>query len=270
MNCPEKKHILLITTGGTIASMPGGQGLEPRRSDVLERELNQLRTYYHISIQDLMCLDSSNIQPEEWVIIARAIFEAREDYDGIVVSHGTDTMAYTASMATFMLENINLPVVFTGSQLPLADFLSDAPSNLRTAFAMAASGKPGVFLAFDRKIMLGCRAVKVRASGFSAFESINSHYVGRVTAMGLELDETMLIALNERYQLLLSVLDAEPEVEITYFVPDERKSGGAYRTVSGVVKKADEFARRLTLTDGTVIPMEDVLMLDGAIFGQNE
>ena len=80
----------------------------------------------------------------------------------------------------------------------------------------------------------------------------------------------MLTALNERYQLLLSVLDAEPEVEITYFVPDERKSGGAYRTVSGVVKKADEFARRLTLTDGTVIPMEDVLMLDEAIFGQNE
>ncbi len=74
----------------------------------------------------------------------------------------------------------------------------------------------------------------------------------------------MLTALNQRYQLLLSVLDAEPEVEITYFVPDERKSGGAYRTVSGVVKKADEFVRRLTLTDGTVIPMEDVLMLDGA------
>ena len=92
----------------------------------------------------------------------------------------------------------------------------------------------------------------------------------RLTDRKIELDETMLTALNERYQLLLSVLDAEPEVEITYFVPDERKSGGAYRTVSGVVKKADEFARRLTLTDGTVIPMEDVLMLDGTIFGQNE
>ena len=73
----------------------------------------------------------------------------------------------------------------------------------------------------------------------------------RLTDRKIELDETMLTALNERYQLLLSVLDAEPEVEITYFVPDERKSGGAYRTVSGVVKKADEFARRLTLTDGT-------------------
>ena len=92
----------------------------------------------------------------------------------------------------------------------------------------------------------------------------------RLTDRKIELDETMLTALNERYRLLLSVLDTEPEVEITYFVPDERKSGGAYRTVSGVVKKADEFTRRLTMTDGTVIPMEDVLMLDGAIFGQNE
>lgn len=192
MNTVDKKHILLITTGGTIASVPGGEGLEPRRSDVLERELEQLRTYYEITVHDLMCLDSSNIQPEEWVIMARAIFEARGTCDGIVVSHGTDTMGYTASMVTFMLENIDLPVVFTGSQLPLADFLSDAPDNLRTAFAMAASGAPGVFLAFDRKIMLGCRAVKVRASGFSAFESINSQYVGRVTALGLELNRSML------------------------------------------------------------------------------
>ncbi len=185
----SRKHILLITTGGTIASVPGGEGLEPRRSDVLEREIDQLRTYYDITVQDLMCLDSSNIQPEDWVTIARAIFEARGTCDGIVVSHGTDTMAYTASMATFMLKNMDLPVVFTGSQLPLVDFLSDAPGNLRTAFAMAASGYPGVFLAFDRKIMLGCRAVKVRASGFNAFESINRRYVGRVTAMGMELEE---------------------------------------------------------------------------------
>lgn len=192
MGIQERKHILLITTGGTIASVPGGEGLEPRRSDVLEREIHQLRTYYDITIQDLMCLDSSNIQPEDWVAIAEAIFAARGTCDGIVVSHGTDTMAYTASMVTFMLPNMDLPVVFTGSQLPLADFLSDAPANLRTAFAMAATGKPGIFLAFDRKVMLGCRAVKVRASGFNAFESINRHYVGRVTAMGLELDEQEL------------------------------------------------------------------------------
>ena len=187
-----KKRILLLTTGGTIASMPGGEGLEPHRSDVMERELEQLRTYYDISVQDIMCLDSSNIRPEEWQIIARHIFENREGYDGIVVSHGTDTMAYTASAVTYMLPNIDLPVVFTGSQLPLADMLSDGPDNLRTAFAMAAAGHPGVFLAFDRKVMLGCRAVKVRASGFSAFESVNSRYAALVSNQGLVVDHDML------------------------------------------------------------------------------
>ena len=188
----NKKNILLLTTGGTIASKPGGQGLEPQRSDVMERELEQLRTYYRITVRDLICLDSSNITPEEWQLIARHIYEDRAGFDGIVVSHGTDTMAYTASAVTFMLPNIDIPVVFTGSQLPLADMLSDGPENLRTAFAMAASGHPGVYLAFDRKIMLGCRAVKVRASGFSAFESVNARYAAQVTNRGLAVDTSVL------------------------------------------------------------------------------
>ena len=191
-----RKHILLLTTGGTIASLPGQEGLEPRRSQVMERELNQLRTYYDITVRDVMCLDSSNIRPEEWQRLARHIFEAREQFHGIVVSHGTDTMAYTASAVTFMLPNISLPVVFTGSQLPLADVLSDGPDNLRTAFAMAASGKRGIFLAFDRKVMLGCRAVKVRASGFSAFESVNARYAGIVSNRGLVLDSRVLPEQN--------------------------------------------------------------------------
>ncbi|MEE1327260.1 MAG: asparaginase [Oscillospiraceae bacterium] len=188
----EKKKILLVTTGGTIASVPGGEGLEPHRSDVMERELQQLRTYYDITVRDVMCLDSSNIRPEEWQLIAQEIFEQRTGYDGIVVSHGTDTMAYTASAVTFMLPNIDRPVVFTGSQLPLRDILSDGPDNLRTAFAMAASGKTGVFLAFDRKVMLGCRAVKVRASGFSAFESVNARYAAQVSNLGLVINEAVL------------------------------------------------------------------------------
>ena len=188
----DKKNILLLTTGGTIASKPGGQGLEPQRSDVMERELEQLRTYYRITVRDLICLDSSNITPEEWQLIARHIYEDRAGFDGVVVSHGTDTMAYTASAVTFMLPNIDIPVVFTGSQLPLADMLSDGPDNLRTAFAMAASGHPGVFLAFDRKVMLGCRAVKIRASGFSAFESVNARYAAQVTNRGLAVDTSVL------------------------------------------------------------------------------
>ncbi len=187
-----KKHILLLTTGGTIASLPGGDGLEPHRSDVMERQLNQLRSYFDITVEDLMCLDSSNIRPAEWQDIASSVFKNRLSYDGIVISHGTDTMAYTASAVTYMLPGIDRPVVFTGSQLPLADVLSDAPDNLRTAFAMAASGQPGVYLAFDRKVMLGCRAVKVRASGFSAFESINARYAATVSNLGLAVDPSGL------------------------------------------------------------------------------
>ena len=197
----NKKKILLLTTGGTIASVPGGEGLEPHRSDVMERELEQLRTYYDITVKDVMCLDSSNIRPEEWQTIAQSVFESRTGFDGIVVSHGTDTMAYTASAVTFMLPDIDLPVVFTGSQLPLADVLSDGPDNLRTAFAMAASGHPGVFLAFDRKVMRGCRAVKVRASGFSAFESVNARYAAQVSNRGLVVDPEMLPRRNGPAQL---------------------------------------------------------------------
>lgn len=198
----QRKKILLLTTGGTIASLPGGEGLEPQRSDVMERELNQLRTYYDITVRDIICLDSSNIRPEEWQLIATHIFEEREGFDGVVISHGTDTMAYTASAVTFMLPDIDVPVVFTGSQLPLADMLSDGPDNLRTAFAMAASGYPGVFLAFNRKVMLGCRAVKVRASGFSAFASINARDAAQVSTRGLRVDEQVIPKRKGQARLL--------------------------------------------------------------------
>lgn len=198
----KKKHIMLLTTGGTIASVAGGEGLEPHRSEIMNQQIDQLRAYYDITVRDIMCLDSSNIQPEQWQQIAQVVFECRNDFDGIVISHGTDTMAYTASAVTFMLPGINLPVVFTGSQLPLLDVLSDGPDNLRTAFAMAASGHSGVFLAFDRKVMRGCRAVKVRASGFSAFESVNARYAAVVSNRGLEVDREIVQMPKTAPQLL--------------------------------------------------------------------
>ena len=203
----QKKHILLLTTGGTIASMPGGDGLQPSDSGVFQREMDQLRTYYDITVRELMTLDSSNIRPAEWQLIAKGIWDNRQGFDGIVVSHGTDTMGYTASAVTFMLPNIDIPVVFTGSQLPLIDMLSDGPDNLRTAFAMAAAGHNGIFLAFDRKVMLGCRAVKVRASGFSAFESINARYTALVSNAGLSVDEMMLPVHTGQPQLRTDIAD---------------------------------------------------------------
>ena len=201
----KKKHILLLTTGGTIACAPGSDGLEPQSSAIMAHSLDRLRHYYDITVQDLMCLDSSNIRPGEWQRIARTVFEQRAHFDGIVISHGTDTMAYTASAVTFMLPGLDKSVVFTGSQLPLTAELSDGPDNLRTAFAMAASGHPGVFVAFDRKVMLGCRAVKVRASNFAAFESVNARYVGQVSSHGLVIDPGVLPVQTGKPRLMETV-----------------------------------------------------------------
>ena len=156
------KKILLFTTGGTIASKEGNNGLEP------EMDANELLSYmgdlanrYDITCRELLSLDSSNIQAEEWRKIARNIFENLEQYDGIVVTHGTDTMAYTASMLSFMLQNLKVPVVLTGSQMPIDNMLTDARNNLYAAFAAIDAGIAGVSVAFNRRIMLGCRAVKV-------------------------------------------------------------------------------------------------------------
>ncbi len=128
-----QKKILLLSTGGTIASVMSDAGLVPKESG--EQLINMLGELpYDITVEDILQLDSSNIQPEEWKLIAEKIYENRNKYDGIVVSHGTDTMSYTASMLAFMLQNINIPVVLTGSQVPINVVLSDAPNNLKLAF----------------------------------------------------------------------------------------------------------------------------------------
>ena len=180
------KRILLLTTGGTIASRLTEEGLAPGLDgEALTHYLGALASTYELTVRDILHLDSSNIQPEEWRLIARSVFDAREEYDGVVISHGTDTMAYTASVLSYMVQNIPIPVVLTGAQLPIEHPLTDGMDNLRTAFAMAASGCPGVFLAFNRKVMLGCRAVKTRTTDFDAFDSVNWPLVAHVSGSGL-------------------------------------------------------------------------------------
>lgn len=182
------KHILLINTGGTFSSRPSENGLAPELSS---KEIGSLLGGYdpglEIHAEDYCSLDSSNITPEDWSSLALRIGRDAGRFDGVVLIHGTDTMAYTASMLTFMLRNIPIPVVLTGSQLPLGVPMSDAADNLRCALQMAGCGRGGVFVAFDRKIILGCRTSKVRTVSFNAFESINYPYVGEVNAFGLQL-----------------------------------------------------------------------------------
>ncbi|WP_295775577.1 asparaginase [uncultured Limosilactobacillus sp.] len=179
-----KKKLLLLSTGGTIASVASDTGLTPGESgNDLVKLLGELP--FDLDVRDILKLDSSNIQPEEWQFMADQVYENRLNYDGIVITHGTDTMAYTASMLSFMLQNIEIPVVITGSQVPINVVLSDAQSNLRLAFAAAMAGKPGIFVAFDRKIMRGYRSVKVRTTDFDAFESVNVPPLATVTSDGL-------------------------------------------------------------------------------------
>ena len=184
-----KRRILLLPTGGTIASLPTDGGLAPGLDGA---ELASLLPHgvtdcYDITIRDILHLDSSNIQPEEWQTIARRVFEQRDAFNGIVITHGTDTMAYTSSVLSFLLRGIAIPVVLTGAQLPMTHPLSDGMENLRTALAMAASGVAGVFLAFDRKVILGCRAVKTRTTDFDAFESVNWPLAASVDGKGLQI-----------------------------------------------------------------------------------
>ena len=197
-----KKKILLLTTGGTIASVPTTEGLAPGLDgNALTNYLTGLQEQYEIEVRDILHLDSSNIQPEEWQVIAQSVFAARENYDGIVITHGTDTMAYTASVLSFMLRGIAIPVVLTGSQLPIQHPMTDGLENLRLAFAMAAAGRAGIFVAFDRKVMLGARAVKTRTTDFNAFESVNWPFAARQGGSGLTLNEAAIPHCSEPCEL---------------------------------------------------------------------
>lgn len=196
------KKILMITTGGTIASESTAEGLAPGKSNqLLEQVINSFTNEYEITTLDLFQLDSSNIQPEEWKQIALCICREYIKYEGIVLTHGTDTLAYTAAALSFMLRNIPIPVVLTGSQLPIDHPLTDGIDNLRLAFAMAVMQKPGVYIAFDHKVILGTRAVKVRTKGFDAFESVNYPYVATVDGSGFRIFEQCIPNVNGDFSL---------------------------------------------------------------------
>lgn len=201
-----KKHVLILTTGGTIVSADTDTGLRPLiSSEQLRGYLGDLDRYFSFDIQSVMNLDSSNIQAEEWQVIAQAVYDHLDQYDGIVITHGTDTMAYTASALSFMLQNLKKPVVLTGSQIPISHLLTDARNNLYTAFSAVENQIPGVSVAFDHKIIRGCRAVKIRTLGFEAFESINAPYLGVLYADGMHRGPADCVPAEGETRLLSSL-----------------------------------------------------------------
>lgn len=176
------KHILLITTGGTIASMETSCGLSPGLSSegLLER-VPEIRDICRVSALQLYRLDSTNMRPEHWLEIAGRIEAEYNNYDGFVITHGTDTMAYASAMLYYLIQNSPKPIVLTGAQIPISHRDSDARENLLDAFRYAADDQAcGVRVVFDGKIIDGVRARKTHTRSFNAFSSIDFPEIGVV------------------------------------------------------------------------------------------
>lgn len=189
----QRPHILIIYTGGTIGMIENAESgaLEPFNFDHLIDNVPKIkRLDYDIdNFQFEVPLDSSAMTPDHWVQIVKVIEDNYDAYDGFVVLHGTDTMAYTASALSFMLENLRKPVVITGSQLPIGEVRTDGEENLITALQVAAEkdtdGSPmvqEVAILFEDYLWRGNRATKHSSDNFNAFKS--SHYP-RLAKVGL-------------------------------------------------------------------------------------
>lgn len=169
------KKVLLIATGGTIASEEGAQGLAPAiPADRLMQSVPGLNALANVDCFQLLNLDSTNITPEHWALMAKTIENRYEEYDGFIITHGTDTMAYTAAALSYLIQNSPKPIVLTGAQRPISLDDTDARRNLLDSFLYACDAQShDVSVVFDGKAILGTRAKKERSKSFHAFSSVD-------------------------------------------------------------------------------------------------
>lgn len=168
------KNILMIGTGGTIASEMTPSGLTPElNSTQLLSFVPRIGEMCHVDCVQLYSLDSTNIRPAHWLGVAKAVRENYARYDGFVISHGTDTMAYTAAALSYLIQGSPKPIVLTGAQKPIWFDGTDSKRNLTDAFLYACRGCGGVQIVFNGKVILGTRARKICSKSFQAFSSVN-------------------------------------------------------------------------------------------------
>ncbi len=165
----------MLATGGTIASMESGQGLTPAiTSEEILSHVPAVGELCRVEAVQLMNLDSTNVGPAHWLEMAAAIRERYDSYDGFVITHGTDTMAYTAAALSYLIQDSPKPIVITGSQKSIALNDTDARRNLFDSFLYAADREShDVSLVFDGKVILGTRARKERSKSFNAFSCVD-------------------------------------------------------------------------------------------------
>ena len=202
-----KKRVYIAYTGGTIGMTKTADGYAPAYG-FLEAQIaampelhSDLMPEFDIHEYDPL-LDSANMTPAEWLKIAQDIADHYDRYDGFIVLHGTDTMAYTASALPFMLQGLRKPVILTGSQIPLCEVRNDARANMITVMMIAAQfAIPEVCLYFGNQLLRGCRSVKVNADGFDAFASPNYPPLGEV-GIGIEINWDVVLPPPETPDVL--------------------------------------------------------------------
>lgn len=177
-----RKRILLLTTGGTIASGDSGRGLAPVLSS--EDFLQYVKEFEPVCelIPFAVCsLDSTNIDIEHWLLLARLIRENYDQYDAFLICHGTDTLAYTAAALSYLIQNSPKPIVLTGAQKSILSEITDARKNLHDSIRCALDGRSrDVRVVFDGKIIAGTRAKKTSTFSYNAFSSINFPVIGKI------------------------------------------------------------------------------------------
>lgn len=168
------KNILMLGTGGTIASEMTPDGLTPElRPAQLLKYVPAIKELCNVDCLSLFNIDSTNITPRHWCAMAAALEENYDRYDGFVISHGTDTMAYTAAALSYLIQGSPKPIILTGAQKPIWFDGTDSKRNLTDAFLYACRGCGGVQIVFNGKVILGTRARKTFSKSFQAFSSVN-------------------------------------------------------------------------------------------------
>lgn len=225
------KRICIIYTGGTIGMERGENGYEPGKvpfADIMagisDFSSPELPEYDVIEFSPL--LDSSDVTVSEWNLIGKTISDRMEDYDGFVVLHGTDTMAYTASALSFILRNLPKPVIVTGSQIPLCEIRSDGKDNILASMMIAASEKVfEVCIFFAGKLIRGNRAIKMSADSLIAFDSPNYPPLADA-GIGIRYRDSILIKKPEKpFEMTalmeepIGVIKVFPGIQIELFEP---------------------------------------------------
>lgn len=282
-----RKKVCLIHTGGTIGMARTEHGYAPKKGFIqsILSGIHELKSK-EISAFDLVeydpLLDSSNISVREWVKIAQDIKDKYDEYDGFVILHGTDTMAYTASALSFMLEGLTKPVILTGSQIPLCEVRNDARDNLITSLMIAGNYHvPEVCLFFGNELYRGNRATKVSADDLIAFESPNYPALGEA-GVRITINESAVRAagtglnLMKFYPRQIAVLKIFPGIQFEIFenimTPDlkgivfEAFGAGNIPEDTGALDRILEKAEK----NGTVVVVCTQCLRGSAIIGEYE